>query len=348
MKIPETIKNNYGNAGATSDQIAAAMGISEANVRYRYLLWSATAYGTVTKDESTYRVSETGRKILAPTYDAEKREGIVKAIATPSILARFYSDYSSSFLPQGEIFKNVLEQKYGIPQVRTDATVNLILANARYAKLLEEFPDGKQKLISPNAAVGVGGTLDQKTPQSPNGAESSQPVLGTEATTDYDKACFVITPIGDEGSPERKHADAMLRHLITPVLEQFKVTPIRADKIGKPGHMTKQMVEYIAFSKLCITDISFGNQNAGYELGIRHTLKLPSIQIVRKGDKIPFDIQQGRTIIIDTSDPYTIMDRIASAKADLAEHVKALLSSTGKQEESPITMYLPGLSIRFS
>lgn len=106
------------------------------------------------------------------------------------------------------------------------------------------------------------------------------------------------------------------------------------------------MVEHIAFSKLCITDISFGNQNAGYELGIRHTLKLPAIQIVRKGDKIPFDIQQGRTIIIDTSDPYTIMDRIASAKAELAEHVKALLSSSAKQEESPITMYLPKLSVK--
>src|SRR5438270_10299665 len=90
----------------------------------------------------------------------------------------------------------------------------------------------------------------------------------------------------------------------------------------KPGHITKQVVENIAFCKLCITDLSFGNQNAHYELGIRHTLKLASIQIIRKGDKIPFDVQQSRTIIIDTCDPYTIMDRIASAKAELAEHVK--------------------------
>jgi hypothetical protein len=156
----------------------------------------------------------------------------------------------------------------------------------------------------------------------------------------------VITPIGEEGSGERKHADAMLRHLIMPVLEDIGITTVRADKISKPGHVTKQVVEYIAYSQLCITDLSFGSANAHYELGIRHALKLPSIQIIRKGDRIPFDIQQARTIIIDTSDPYTIMDRVSSAKAELAEHVKALISGNAKNEESPITMYLPSLSIR--
>ncbi len=324
------------------------MGTSETNVNGRYLLWSAAAYGIITKEEDNYKVSETGRKIIAPTYDGEDREGIIKAITTPSILARFYSDYSSSPLPQGDIFKNVLEQKYGVPGNRIDETINLILANARYAKLLEEQSDGKLKLISTNAAVGVGAEAGQKPAPLAGLDEATLLTPGTEVSTGYSEACFVITPIGDKGSAERKHADTMLRHLITPVLEQFKITPVRADKIGKPGHMTKQMVEYIAFSKLCITDLSFGNQNAGYELGIRHTLKLPSIQIVRKGDKIPFDVQQGRTIIIDTSDAYTIMDRIASARAELSEHVKSLPNSTGKQEESPITMYLPGLSVKIS
>jgi hypothetical protein len=221
----------------------------------------------------------------------------------------------------------------------------LILANARFGKLLEEQADGKLKLRSTNVAVGVGSEPDQKFSPPVAGTDAKQ--ISDEPSTEFRKACFVITPIGDEGSPERKHADAMLRHLIAPVLEQFGITPIRADKIAKPGHVTKQTVENIAFCKLCITDLSFGNPNAHYELGIRHTLKLPSIQIVRKGDKIPFDIQQGRTIIIDTTDPYTIMDRIVSAKAELSEHVKTLLDSTGKQEESPITMYLPNLAVKF-
>ena len=140
----------------------------------------------------------------------------------------------------------------------------------------------------------------------------------------------------------------MLQHLIAPVLKEHNLIPIRADQIAKPGHITKQTVEHIAYCRVCITDLSFGNQNAHYELGVRHAFNLASVQIIRKGDKIPFDVQQGRTIIIDTSDPYTIMDRIAAAKAELSDHVRAILSGTNAQEDSPIRMYLPQLSVKFS
>src|SRR5207247_7292392 len=127
-----------------------------------------------------------------------------------------------------------LEEKYGVPKNRVDEAINLILANARYAKLFQEQPDGKLKLLSGNVAVGIGSEADQKVAASGgNGSETTPTTPVSEPSTEYSKACFVITPIGDEGSPERKHADAMLRHLITPVLEQFGITPIRADKIGK-------------------------------------------------------------------------------------------------------------------
>jgi hypothetical protein len=346
LKVAHAIKDNYGKE-ATWEDIAKAMEFSPTNPVNKYFLWSATAYGIVDKDEKdNYKVTEIGRKILAPTYEGEDREGAIKAIANPTILGRFLSDYSGAQLPSGDIFKNVLEQKYHIPKARVDETINLILANARYAKLLEEQENGKLRLRSANAAVGV--AESESSPAAAVwSADGQVPAMQpTESATDYNKACFIITPIGEEGSPERKHADAMLRHLISPVLEQYNLNPIRADKIAKPGHITKQTVENIAYCKLCITDLSFGNQNAHYELGIRHTLKLASIQIIRKGDRIPFDIQQSRTIIIDTSDPYTIMDRLASAKAELSEHVKAILEEKGKHEDSPITMYLPNLVVK--
>lgn len=345
LKVATSIKENYGKQ-ATWEDVAKAMGFSPTNPNNKYYLWSASAYGIVTKgDDSTYAISETGRKILAPTYEGEDREGIVKAIATPSVLARFYSDYNSALLPTGDIFTNVLEQRYSVPANRVDETKNLIIENARFGKLLEEQADGRLKLRSSSAAIGVG-TEDSSGATGADGSLLLEPAPEVSDDIDYKKSCFVITPIGDESSDERKHADAMLRHLITPVLKEVGIAVVRADQIAKPGHITKQVVEYIAFSRLCITDLSFGNPNAHYELGIRHALKLPSIQIIRKGDKIPFDVQQARTIIIDTSDPYTIMDRVASARAELAEHIKSLLGGNAKSEESPITMYLPRLTIK--
>src|SRR5262249_11205482 len=39
--------------------------------------------------------------------------------------------------------------------------------------------------------------------------------------SESDKHCFVIGPIGDEGSPERGHADWLLDDIILPVLKKF-------------------------------------------------------------------------------------------------------------------------------
>lgn len=65
--------------------------------------------------------------------------------------------------------------------------------------------------------------------------------------------------------------------------------------------------------------------------------KRPTIQIIRKGDRIPFDVSQGRTIIVDTSDVYTIMDRVESAKRELAEHVGHLDDAgDGPGEDNPV------------
>ncbi len=347
LRVPQVINDQYAGKLATWDDIAKGLGVSATSQQNKYFLWSATAYGLVEKDEQDqYHLTEIARKILAQTYEGERKEGIIKAIAKPAILGRFYSDYGASLLPSGEIFRNVLEQKYSIPKPRIDETIDLIIKNARFAGLLEDQSDGKQRLRSGNEAVGIS-TSGETAPQ--NGSmESASVTPESDSTTDFTTACFVITPIGEEGSPERKHADMMLKHLIVPVLEEHNIKAIRADRISKPGHITKQTVEHIAYSRVCITDLSFGNQNAHYELGVRHAFNLASVQIIRKGDKIPFDVQQGRTIIIDTSDPYTIMDRIVTAKAELSEHVQAILAGANAQEDSPIRMYLPKLSVKFN
>jgi hypothetical protein len=122
---------------------------------------------------------------------------------------------------------------------------------------------------------------------------------------------------------------------------------VRADKIERSGVITQQIFEQLARATLCVADLSFSNPNAFYELGVRHVFKLPTIQIIRKGDKIPFDVSQGRTITIDTSDIYTVMDRFESARRELAEHVKHIQSASGPDagEGNPINIYLPGVKV---
>lgn len=69
--------------------------------------------------------------------------------------------------------------------------------------------------------------------------------------------------------------------------------------------------------------------------------KLATVQIIRKGDKIPFDVSQGRTIKIDMTDVYSVIDSVESAKKELRQHLKHALSAEYKGEDNPVNTYLP-------
>jgi hypothetical protein len=351
LAVAQVIRDTYAGKSASWTEIADALGVSATSAPNRYPLWSAGAYGLVIKaDENKYSLSDTGRKILAPTYEGEREEGVKKALFTPSVLSRFYTDYNGSLLPSEDLLPNVLETRYDVPRERTKEAIALLKENARYAGALNVRPDGKEELRFSDAAFPVGsrpGPTDGVGPESDVIADDQGNAAAAPATTkdEWAKICFVITPIGAEDSTERKHSDTILKHLLEPVLNDFKFKAIRADKISKPGIITKQVIEYIAYSRLCVADLSFSNPNAFYELGVRHAFKLSTIQIIRKGDKIPFDVSQGRTIIIDTSDPYTIMDRIEAARKELKEHVTAITAGTAMQEDNPINLFLPALKV---
>ena len=70
-------------------------------------------------------------------------------------------------------------------------------------------------------------------------------------------------------------------------------------------------------------------------LAIRHALKKPFIQIIQKGETIPFDVAGARTIYIDHTD----LDRVDTAKQEIIKQIKAL--EKGEEEiETPISVSL--------
>ena len=62
---------------------------------------------------------------------------------------------------------------------------------------------------------------------------------------------------------------------------------------------------------------------------------------------LPFDVAQGRTITIDTSDIYSIADRLASAQRELSQHLKHIMASEQNEpsEDNPVHLYLPKLKV---
>ncbi|MFA6094670.1 MAG: hypothetical protein WC757_02175 [Candidatus Paceibacterota bacterium] len=112
------------------------------------------------------------------------------------------------------------------------------------------------------------------------------------------KICFLITPIGAEGSPVRRRVDQWKEMIYNPALgDEYKI--IRADDIPSPGVITEQIVQHIIDADLVIIDYTDLNPNVMYEAAIRHLAQKPCIQIHESKTSLPFDIHNLRSIPYD-------------------------------------------------
>ncbi|TIR19558.1 MAG: hypothetical protein E5X34_19675 [Mesorhizobium sp.] len=149
------------------------------------------------------------------------------------------------------------------------------------------------------------------------------------------KSCFVVCPIGDEGSTTRRHADWLFHEIIEHVLEahftnQFEL--IRADKIDQPGMIDAQIISHLLDDDLVIADMTELNPNVFYEIGIRHMKELPIVHIVKKGGIIPFDVKLFRAIPYDYADP----TELRAARGDLQRALTAVLQPDYKPDNPVI------------
>jgi len=154
-------------------------------------------------------------------------------------------------------------------------------------------------------------------------------------TNQEKKICFVISPIGEEDSDTRKRSDQVLKHIITGAVEQLGYEVIRADKISEPGIITHQILQHIVDAPLVIADLTERNPNVFYELALRHAIRKPLIQLIKKGELIPFDVAATRIIQFDLHN----LDSVEAAKVEIVAQVKSL--EVGKNDtDNPISVSL--------
>ena len=150
-----------------------------------------------------------------------------------------------------------------------------------------------------------------------------------------EKACFVISPIGDLNSDTRKRSDQLLKHVIRPAVSECGYEAIRADEIDKPGIITSQVIQHVVNDALVVADLTERNPNVFYELAIRHAIAKPLVQLMETGDQIPFDVAATRTIFVDHRD----LDSVANAKVKIQDQI-AELEANSSAIETPISVSL--------
>jgi hypothetical protein len=134
------------------------------------------------------------------------------------------------------------------------------------------------------------------------------------------QVCFVIAPIGKEGTDIRVRADQVLKHILNPAANECGYDTIRADQISEPGLITSQVIQHVVDDPLVIADLTGWNPNVFYELSLRHALKKPVVQIIQSNETIPFDVAASRTIHVDHHD----LDSAAKAKDEIVRQIKSV------------------------
>ncbi|WP_205763878.1 hypothetical protein [Acidovorax sp. SRB_24] len=244
----------------------------------------------------------------------------------------------------------------GVADEMSEECVDTFIVNLRFVGLLQTL-SGAERIITvdhlldslPATQGRVAGAPSSSThsgraaPSVDGRSERTHAIVTTEQAH-FETTCFYVTPIGEDGSDQRKHADLFLGSLIEPALEQFGLKVVRADMIDKPGTITRQIIEYLLRSRLVIADLSFHNPNVFYELALRHAVRLPVVQLVRAADRIPFDLNQIRTVRIDTSGLHEFVPKIETYRSEIASQVRRALDDPDAVD-NPITTYYPSMRV---
>jgi hypothetical protein len=113
--------------------------------------------------------------------------------------------------------------------------------------------------------------------------------------------------------------------------------------MSEPGLITSQVIQRIVDDPLVVADLTESNPNVFYEMALRHAVKKPLVQLIAKGERIPFDVANMRTIIVDHRD----LDSVEATKQEMIAQVKAM-ELPGAIINTPISVSLDLQMLRHS
>jgi chaperonin GroEL len=136
--------------------------------------------------------------------------------------------------------------------------------------------------------------------------------------------CFVLLPLR---SPFLGYFDKIIK----PAALEAGLTAVKADEIYGTRAVISDIWELIWTSRLAVAIVTDQNPNVNYELGMCHTLGVPTILVTEKSEDVPFDYRHRRYV------RYTPREAGWEQKLleDLRSTIRTVLSSTSVDEQLP-------------
>jgi hypothetical protein len=321
------------------------LGKSPESSASRQIITNAGKYGLVSGGYQAEQLELTPDGLRAIDEEGPGRERVKArlklAIEDIPVFQGLYERFVGNKLPARAVLVDAA-QELGISPDGVEEAVDTFIVNLKFTGLLQTLSGADRIVTVDHLLDSVPATPESFRPVANANASREPKSLVTAEHAQFETTCFYVAPIGDPGSPLRKHSDLFLGSIIEPAVEPFKLKVVRAEAIDKPGVITKQVIEYLLRSRLIIADLSHHNPNVYYELAIRHMMRLPVVQIIRSADKVPFDMNQMRTIIIDDSDIYSLVPKIASYQSEISTQIRRAFEDPDLVD-NPITTYYPSL-----
>lgn len=164
-------------------------------------------------------------------------------------------------------------------------------------------------------------------------------------SVDTRRVCFVVMGFGKKTDYETGRTldlDATYEAIIQPAVTDQGLRCIRADEIMHSGVIDMAMYEMLLRADLVIADISTGNVNAMYELGVRHALRPFSTVIMKEAEgKLHFDLNH-----VNTFEYKHLGEDIGAREAERAKRdLKAVISEVmeARKPDSPVYTFMPKL-----
>lgn len=317
----------------------------------RQLVTNSGKYGLTTGGYKAEYIELTPDGEAATSPDGNPRSRmrarIKLAIQDIEPFSHLYERFVGNKLPTKAVLQDELAEA-GVPEEYLAEAVDVFIVNAKYVGVLRPLA-GAERLIAIDHALDeipappvAGPPWEYGDPvEPPRRSAVVMPAVATDGE-DWGTVCFYVTPIGEEESEERRHADLFFGSIVEPAIEEFQLRLIRADQIARPGMISRQIVEYVLRSRLLIADLSFSNPNVFYEICLRHVSRQPIVQLIRKADRIPFDLDKFRTIRIDTSSIYALVPQMPTYISEISGQVRQALSDADAVD-NPISAYFPGM-----
>lgn len=137
-----------------------------------------------------------------------------------------------------------------------------------------------------------------------------------------EKLCFVLMPFHEP-------FNGYYNHIIMDIVKGSGMKALRADQIFGTTSIIRDVWDHIWRARMVIADVTDKNPNVNYELGLCHSLGIPTILITQRIEDVPFDYRHRRCIVYHTEEA-TWTDKLSAA---LKGTIEAVLSGGERDEE---------------